>query len=75
MEILPALKFVQGAVAKKDFAPSLTHFRIKNREVRGFNGTLGISSPINIDLDICPKAAQFIKAIGACQHTISLHVS
>lgn len=72
MNILPALKFVKGAVAKKDFAPALEHFRINRGRVLGYNGAMAISSPINIDLDVCPKALQFIKAIDACQGTISL---
>lgn len=73
--MLPALKFVQGAVARKDFVPSLTHFRIANGFVKGFNGSLGICSPIDLDLDISPKAVQFVKAIAACTETISMHVA
>lgn len=73
--MLEALKFVHGAVAKKDFAPALTHFRIQNRKVTGFNGSLAISTPIPLDLDICPKATQFVKAIDACTETISMHVN
>lgn len=72
--MIDALKFVQGAVAKKDFIPALTHFRIQNGRIKGFNGCLGICSPINIDLDIAPKALQFVKAINACEEEISLHV-
>lgn len=75
MDISTALKFVKGAVAKKDYTPSLTHFRIKNGMVLGFNGTLAICSPIEINLDITPKAIEFIKAIEACEGTISLHVT
>lgn len=73
--MLKALKFVQGAVAKKDFVPALTHFRIRNRMVTGFNGAMAISSPIACDLDISPNASQFIKALAACTETISLHVN
>lgn len=72
--MIDALKFVQGAVAKKDFIPALTHFRIHNGRIKGFNGTLGICSPISIDLDVAPKALQFVKAINACEEEISLHV-
>lgn len=71
--MIKELKFVQGAVAKKDFAPALTHFRINNRQIRGFNGQLAICAPIDVDLDIAPKAAQFVKAIAACEETIALH--
>lgn len=73
--MLPALKFVQGAVARKDFVPALTHFRIANRQVKGFNGSLAISSPIELDLDCSPKAVPFVKAIAACEGTIALHVA
>lgn len=73
--MLSELKFVQGAVAKKDFTPALTHFRIKNRQVVGYNGILAISSPIAVDLDIAPKAAPFVKAINACSEAITLHLA
>jgi DNA polymerase III sliding clamp (beta) subunit (PCNA family) len=73
--MLSALKFVQGAVAKKDFVPALTHFRIAHGRVKGFNGQLAISSPIDLDLAAAPKAAPFVKAIDACTDTISLQVA
>lgn len=73
--MLEALKFVQGAVAKKDFVPALTHFKIQNRMVMGFNGNLAICSPIECDLNICPNAAQFVKALSACTETITLHLN
>jgi DNA polymerase III sliding clamp (beta) subunit (PCNA family) len=73
--MITALKFVQGAVAKKDFVPALTHFRIQNRKVKGFNGSLGICAPINIDLDIAPRAADFVRAINACTEEIALHMA
>lgn len=72
--MLNALKFVQGAVAKKDFVPSLTHFCIRNRSVLGFNGSLGLSSPIDVDFEVFPRAEQFVKAIAACSETIALHI-
>lgn len=73
--MLPALKFVQGAVAKKDFKPALTHFRIANGMVKGFNGALAICSPIDLDLDASPLAIPFVKAIAACNETIALHLA
>lgn len=73
--MLPALKFVQGAVAKKDFVPALTHFRIARGHIKGFNGSLAISSPIELDLDASPRAAPFVKAIAACTDTIALHMA
>ena len=73
--MLDSLKFVQGAVAKKDFVPELTHFRIQGGRIRGYNGMLGLSCPIALNLDVSPKAAPFIKAIQTCKDTIQLHVT
>ncbi len=67
--MLDALKFVKGAVAKKDFRPELTHFRISNNRITGYNGAMALSSPIDLDLEASPHADTFFKAIGACQDT------
>jgi hypothetical protein len=72
--MLRELKFVQGAVAKKDLLPAMTHFRIEGGTVRSYNGVLAISCPIPLNIDCCPKAVPMVKAIGNCQEatTISL---
>lgn len=64
--MLAPLKFVKGAVAKKDYQPALTHFRIKNGRVMGYNGVIALSSPINLDLEATPQAIPFVKAIERC---------
>ena len=61
--MLNDLKFVQGAVARKDYVPALTHFRIADGRIYGFNGRLGISTPTDLDVLACPKAVPFVKAI------------
>lgn len=61
--MLNDLKFVQGAVAKKDFVPALTHFHIGEGRVYGFNGTMAISTPTDLAVTATPKAASFIKAV------------
>lgn len=73
--MLDSLKFVQGAVAKKDFVNTLTHFNIKEGRITGFNGLLALSSPIPLDIDITPKATQLFKAIAACTGTVQLHLT
>ena len=73
--MLKELKFVQGAVAKKELLPALTHFRIENGFVRSFNGTLALCSPIAFDIDCTPKAAPFVKAIQNCKETVSLSIT
>ena len=75
IRMLTALKFVQGAIASKDFVPSLMHFHIQGGTVRGYNGMLGICSPIDLNLDVCPNAVNFVKAIQTCKDTIQLHVT
>lgn len=73
--MLTELQFVKGAIAKKDFDPTLTHFLIRNRRVWSFNGVIGLSSPIECDLDLAPQGQQFLKALNACTETISLHMA
>lgn len=70
--MLSPLKFVQGAVAKKEYVPALTHFRIAHGRIMGFNGAIALSSPIDLDLDCSPKAIPFIRAIQTCRETIRL---
>lgn len=73
--ILSALQFVRGAVAKKEIVPALSHFHISNGVVTGYNGKMALSSPIPVDIDCCPKAIPFIKAIQACDETVQLHLT
>lgn len=70
--LIDALKFVQGAVAKKDPLPILTHFSIRDNRVKGYNGSVTISSPIPLALDCQPKALPFVKAIQTCNDTVQL---
>lgn len=73
--MLNELKFVQGAVAKKDFLPALTHFRIEDGKIRSFNGTLALCTPLDIDIDCTPKAVPFVKAIQNSKATVSMHLT
>lgn len=73
--MLEALKFVQGAVAKKDFVPVLTHVHIKDGLIQTYNGSLMLCSPIGIALDCSPQAAKFIKAIQTCKDTIQMSIT
>ena len=70
-----ALKFCQGSIAKKDYVPGLKHFCIENGRVRGFNGTLALSSPIPFDIDCKPEALALVKAIDNCNEVIQLAVT
>lgn len=69
------LKFVQGAVAKKDIMPSLTHFRIHDGHIMGYNGKIALCSPIQLSIDCHPKAIAFIKAIDTCKDTVQLSLT
>lgn len=70
--ILQALKFVQGAVAKRDLIPAMTHFVIEKGNVRSFNGVLALNSPIDIDMTCAPKAVPMVQAITHCDDVVSL---
>lgn len=61
--MLNDLKFVQGAVANKDYVPELTHFHIGDGRIYGFNGVLAISTPTDLAVEATPKASSFVKAI------------
>lgn len=75
--MLDALRFTASAVAKKDIIPELTHYRLKNGRVTSFNGRIGLSAPIDLDLDILPSASNLIQAIRACPEaeTIALNMT
>lgn len=70
--MLDTLRFVLGAVAKKDFVAALTHFQIKGGFIKGHNGGITICSPIDFDLDVTPKATTFVKAVATCTGPIAL---
>lgn len=74
-DMLKGLKFVSGAIAKKDYVPSLKHFRIDGNRVRGFNGTLALCSPLPFDIACKPEAVSLIKAIANCEDTIQLSLT
>lgn len=71
--MLKALRFVRGAVAKKDFHPVLTHFRISQGTITGYNGELALCSPIALDFASNPQAFPLIKVMNACEDTIAIH--
>lgn len=73
--MLKELKFVQGAVGKKEFIPAITHFCIEDGTVRSYNGTIALCSPIACDLNCKPKAIPMVQAIAKCEETISLSMT
>ncbi len=75
MELLQALKFVSGAVAKSDYLPALQHVAIGGGYVVSFNGTVALCAPVVLDLTACPRADVFAKAIAACTEPAQLHMT
>lgn len=61
--MLNDLKFVAGAVAKKDFVAALQYFKIEGGHIYAYNGSMAISTPTDLDVTVMPKAAPLIKAI------------
>lgn len=72
--MLEAFKFVRGAISTKDFVPALTHFRIKDRKILGFNGELALCCPIDVGLNCVPSAVPLVRAIETCKDVVSLHL-
>jgi DNA polymerase III sliding clamp (beta) subunit (PCNA family) len=70
--VLSELKFVQGAVAKKEFIPAMKHFAIENGFVRAYNGKLALCAPIAFNIDCKPEAAPLVNAITQCEDAIQL---
>jgi hypothetical protein len=73
--MLDDLKFVSGAIAKKDFVPTMKHFLIHNGTVRAYNGVLTLSSPISLDIDCKPLADPMMRAIINCAETVNLSLT
>lgn len=70
--MLDALRFVKGAVARKDFMPVLTHFRIEGGRIIGSDGNLALSSPVDIAIEASPKAGVFATAIANCDGPVAM---
>lgn len=73
--MLDALRFVATAIAKKDYVPELAHYQIRGGRVTGYNGMMALSSPIDVDLDVRPKAQPLLAAVAASPGVITLHVT
>jgi DNA polymerase III sliding clamp (beta) subunit (PCNA family) len=73
--MLSALKFVQGAVADTDYVPVLSCFSISYGYIRAFDGHVALCSPVSLDLRVAPNAAQFRRALKACEDTPQLTVT
>lgn len=73
--MLAELKFVQGAVSRKDLLPEMTHFAIVDGRITSYNGVLALSSPIDFGIDCFPKADALIKAIGSCNDVTTLSMT
>lgn len=69
------LKFVQGAVGRKEIVTGLTHFKIEKGTVRSYNGVIALSSPLALDFDCTPRATEMLKAIEACRDTVQISMS
>lgn len=73
--MLGALKFVQGAVGTKDYAPEMKHFVIRDGAVVGYNGVLALSAPVDVDITCAPLATPMVRAIGQCEDVVSLSLA
>lgn len=73
--MIDELRFIAGAVARKDYVEELLHVRIRNGWIHSFNGTVSAACKINLDLNVMPWASAFQSAIQACDETVALSVT
>ncbi len=73
--MIDALKFVQGAMRVNNVAPELEHYQIKDGRVVGYNGMMALSAPLDLSIDVKPKATLFYKALQACGDTVSIKMT
>lgn len=63
---LDALRFIIGAVARKDLDENLCHLEVRAGRVIAYGGRLAMSTPIECPLDVRPHARTLAKAVQAC---------
>lgn len=73
--MLDQLKFVRGAVAKKDLIPVLTHFCFNGGQVQGGNGKLTICHTVDMKMDVAVEADRFLRAVDACEGEPKLKIT
>ena len=73
--MLEALKFVKGGYNSKSPLTDLHNYQIKNGRITSFNGHFTLSALIDFDIDLCPNAEMFTKAITGCSGKVSLSMT
>jgi DNA polymerase III sliding clamp (beta) subunit (PCNA family) len=73
--MLKELKFVMGALSKKDLVPSMKHFVIENGKARAFNGMVALCSPIPFDINCKPHGETLYRALENCDEAITLYMT
>jgi hypothetical protein len=62
------LRFVQGAIStSRAGLPDMEHYRIEDNRITAFNGRMALSAPFGLAIKAYPKAADFYKAVRACE--------
>jgi len=70
-----ALRFTKGAVKENGSSPEMAYYHISQGRITSFNGVIAISSPIDVDFEVTPRAEIFHRAIQSCSSDISLTLS
>src|SRR5262245_24928338 len=75
--MLPDFKYLTAAIARKDFVEELCHFHIHGGRAWAFDGTVSMSTKVDVDLTVRPHASSFIRAIEACEDegAIAMHIT
>jgi hypothetical protein len=66
--LVKTLRFVQGAIStSRAGLPDMEHYRIEDNRITAFNGRVALSAPFGLNIKAYPKAAEFYKAVRACE--------
>lgn len=70
---LTDLKYLIGAVSRRDYDERLCHIEIKGGRATSDGGRISMSTPIDVEMHVRPHARALVKAIQACgDDTIAL---
>lgn len=64
--MLDDIRYIIGAVARKDFVPEFTHMKVEDNFAYATDGLLSMGTPIDLGMNVLPRARDFMQAIQAC---------
>lgn len=70
-----ALRFTKGAVKENGTSPEMAYYQISGGRITSFNGVIALSSPIDVNFDVAPRAEVFHNTIQSCGEDVTMTLS